>query len=466
MKKVVTKLLTGVLMTGMVMSTCNYANVSAAVYNYTSGQYSMTFDDAGAISSDVRDRLEKTFKEVYPKMANDFNTNTSRSLNVRIDWGYSGVAYTVSNEIVISADYIRSHSNDTDCFTHEMMHVVQAYRYNVPGWLTEGIADYARYKYGLYNSQAGWGLPNYNSGQRYTDAYTVTARFLVWLEKYKTASIVKELDSRCRNGSYNDNTWRELTGKSVDELWNEYSSNPSLDRQPTTGGSTSGDVSIYQDINYGGRVASLGVGNYNLSALQAKGFYNDDLSSIRCPWGYKVTMYADDNFMGAVKVVTGDENYVGNDWNDKVSSIKVEKAIYKIVSRHSGLCLDVSGGSSASGANVQQWTDNGTNAQKWMVSFNSSDSTYVITSVINGKALDMDGWSRDNGGNLIMWDNNNTDNQRWYITGVDDGYTFLINKYSNKAMDVQDWSASAGGNVHQWDYQAQANQQWKFIMVN
>lgn len=439
-------------------------SVSAATYNYTSGQYSMRFDDAGAISSDVKDRLAYTFQEVYPKMANDFNINAAKNLNVRIDWGYSGVAYTLGQEIVISADYIRSHSNDTDCFTHELMHVVQAYNYNAPGWLTEGIADYARYKYGLYNSQAGWGLPNYNAGQRYTDAYTVTARFLVWLEKYEKAGIVKELDSRLRTGAYSENTWRELTGKTVDQLWSEYSANPSLDRAATTG--SSGDVSIYQDSNYGGRAAFLEVGNYNLSALQSKGFYNDDMSSIKCPWGYKVTLYADDNFSGATKVVTADMLYVGNDWNDKVSSIKVEKAIYKIVSRHSGLCLDVSGGSSANGANVQQWTDNGTNAQKWMVSFNSVDSTYVITSVINGKALDMDGWSKNNGGNLIMWDNNNTDNQRWYITSIDNEYSFLINKNSNKAMDVEGWSTGAGGNVHQWDYQAQANQQWKFIMVN
>ena len=48
--------------------------------------------------------------------------------------------------------------------------------------LTEGLADYARYKYGVNNAAAGWSLPNYASGQSYTNAYAVTARFLVWLE--------------------------------------------------------------------------------------------------------------------------------------------------------------------------------------------------------------------------------------------------------------------------------------------
>ncbi|MBR3644899.1 MAG: RICIN domain-containing protein, partial [Lachnospiraceae bacterium] len=228
----------------------------------------------------------------------------------------------------------------------------------------------------------------------------------------------------------------------------------------------SGDVYIYQDINYGGRSASLGVGKFNLAALQAKGFRNDDLTAIKCPWGYKVTLYADDNFSGASKVITADTSWIGSDWNDRTSSIKVEKAKYRIVNRHSGLCLDVSGGSSANGANVQQWTANGIAAQTWEVNFNSDDSTYVITSTINGKAVDMDGWSKDNGGNAIMWDNNKTNNQRWYITYVGDGYSFLINKDSNKCLEVGGWSTSAGGNVQQWDYFAQANQQWKFEMVN
>lgn len=230
--------------------------------------------------------------------------------------------------------------------------------------------------------------------------------------------------------------------------------------------SASGDIYIYQDANYGGRTASLGLGSYNLASLNAKGFYNDDLSSIKVPWGYKVTLYWDDNFSGATKVITSDTSYIGNDWNDKVSSIKVEKARYKIVNRHSGLCLDVSGSNTASGTNVQQWSSNGTAAQTWEVSFNKDDSTYLLVSTIHGKVVDMDAWSTSNGGNAIIWDNNNTNNQRWYITSLGDGYSFLINKHSNKCLEVAGWSTASGGNVQQWDYYAQANQQWQFIMVN
>ena len=190
------------------------------------------------------------------------------------------------------------------------------------------------------------------------------------------------------------------------------------------------------------------------------------MSSLKVPFGYKVTLYYDDNFSGASRVITADTSWIGNDWNDKMSSMKVERAKYRIINRHSGLALDVSGGNPAAGTNVQQWTINGTDVQSFYVSFNSDDSTYVITSALSGRALDMGGWSTENGGNLIIWDNNNTANQRWYITAIDNGYVFFINKHSNKAMDVEAWSTAAGGNVHQWDYFAQANQQWKFEMIN
>ncbi|MCR4651125.1 MAG: RICIN domain-containing protein [Lachnospiraceae bacterium] len=227
----------------------------------------------------------------------------------------------------------------------------------------------------------------------------------------------------------------------------------------------SGDIYIYQDINYGGRSASLGLGNYNLASLQAKGFRNDDLSSIKVPFGYKVTLYADDNFTGRTKVVTSDTNWIGNDFNDAVSSIKVEKARYRIFSRHSGLCLDVANASHDSGANIQQWYENGNDAQVFEVTMNS-DSSFTITSVMHGKALDMGGWSKENGGNLIIWDNNNTDNQRWWITDLGDGYSSIINKYSGKGLDVDAWSTAGGANIQQWDYLGQANQQWKFVLVN
>ena len=283
----------------------------------------------------------------------------------------------------------------------------------------------------------------------------------------KSGDTVKYWFTYCNTSGYvKDTASYSYTHKGNSSSGGSSSGSSSSGSTSGTVNTASGDVTIYQNANYGGRSTSLGVGSYNLASLIAKGFKNDDMSSLKVPFGYKVTIYQDDNFSGKSKVITSDASYIGNDWNDQLSSVKVEKARYKIINRHSGLCLDVAGANKASGTNVQQCQANGNVAQEWEVDFNSDDSTYILKSALTGKALDMGGWSKDNGGNAIIWDNNKTNNQRWYITMVDGEYSFLINKHSNKSLEVAGWSTSNGGNVQQWDYLAQANQQWKFVLAN
>ncbi len=43
----------------------------------------------------------------------------------------------------------------------------------------------------------------------------------------------------------------------------------------------------------------------------------------------------------------------------------VGNGYYKLISKATGLVMDVDNSSTADGAKVQQWTDNGTDAQKW-----------------------------------------------------------------------------------------------------
>ncbi|CAF3908073.1 unnamed protein product, partial [Didymodactylos carnosus] len=105
------------------------------------------------------------------------------------------------SNIVLGAEFIRNNPEDYDAVTHEFAHVVQNYPTYDPNWLVEGIADWARYKWGVNNEKGGWQLPNFNSDQKYTDSYRVTARFLVWLERSKNRDIVKQLDQALRSNS-------------------------------------------------------------------------------------------------------------------------------------------------------------------------------------------------------------------------------------------------------------------------
>ena len=84
-------------------------------------------------------------------------------------------------------------------------------------------------------------------------------------------------------------------------------------------------ATFYENSNYSGWSVSLPEGTYDYSDIIAKGIKNDAISSLKVSSGYKVTLYDNAGFKGTSKEFTGDASYVGNEINDKTSSIKIEK---------------------------------------------------------------------------------------------------------------------------------------------
>lgn len=191
--------------------------------------YTLVFTDKSPdLDSTVKARLISTFFTVYPAEAKKYNKKTIKKVDFVIDPAYDGVAATSGSVITFNPEWFRKHPGDIDVVTHEAMHVVQAYPEYNPGWLTEGIADYVRATMGVDNAGAKWTLPEYNEKQSYKNAYRITARFLIWLEKNKRKDMVLKLDKAMRTNTYTDGIWKELTGKTVDELWSEYGANPAI----------------------------------------------------------------------------------------------------------------------------------------------------------------------------------------------------------------------------------------------
>ena len=92
----------------------------------------------------------------------------------------------------------------------------------------------------------------------------------------------------------------------------------------------------------------------------------------------------------------------------------VASGIYTLISKNSGLALDVSTCSNAAGANVQQWTPNGANCQRWNVQ-NKGNGDYVLTAMNSGLALDVDACSTTAGANVQQWQWLGGDCQRWRL---------------------------------------------------
>ena len=83
-------------------------------------------------------------------------------------------------------------------------------------------------------------------------------------------------------------------------------------------------ATIFKDRDYGGNVQSLKEGSYASMSNLSVG--NDQVSSLKVYSGYCVIAYIDASYQGAFRVFHGDASYVGNDFNDKISSLKVVKA--------------------------------------------------------------------------------------------------------------------------------------------
>ena len=111
------------------------------------------------------------------------------------------------------------------------------------------------------------------------------------------------------------------------------------------------------------------------------------------------------------------------------------------------MVLDVSGGSSANGANVQLYQSNDTNAQRWRVTHDSKG--YVtLTNVGSGKVLDVNGASTEDGANVQQYASNGTWAQKWIaVKNADGSYTFYSGLHDRKVLDVYGGATSNGANV-------------------
>jgi hypothetical protein len=88
-------------------------------------------------------------------------------------------------------------------------------------------------------------------------------------------------------------------------------------------------TTFYQHIDYNvgttGYSVRLPEGTYTTAQMTTAGLVNNDITSLKVPFGYKVTLYDNDNFTGTATVFDSSSKFVGASVNDTTSSIKIEK---------------------------------------------------------------------------------------------------------------------------------------------
>ena len=119
------------------------------------------------------------------------------------------------------------------------------------------------------------------------------------------------------------------------------------------------------------------------------------------------------------------------------------------------LVLDVSGGNAASGTNVQIYTANSTDAQRWaFIPANPvAIGTYLIRSALDPDAvLDVSGGSKANEANVQLYGFNETNAQIWQVRQYYGGIAAIYNVGSWKCLNVKYNEAADGVNVQQFAY--------------
>lgn len=136
----------------------------------------------------------------------------------------------------------------------------------------------------------------------------------------------------------------------------------------------------------------------------------------------------------------------------------------------SDLTLDVANGVLASGSNVQIYSKNDSNAQKFYISWSSQNKGYVITAGASNYAVEVEWGLTDNGSNVRLYEKNGSIGQTWIAEIADGGGIVFKNLLTigredegitEKALDVQWANASAGANVWLYDYSGNPSQVWK-----
>ena len=140
-------------------------------------------------------------------------------------------------------------------------------------------------------------------------------------------------------------------------------------------------------------------------------------------------------------------------------------AWYVLLNRSSGKVLDVSGVSTADGAQLHQWTRTNANNQQFQFA-DAGGGYYRIKARHSGKVLDVSSWSTADGAAIHQWTDTGGANQQFRLADSGSGYTRLINRNSNKAIEVQNAATNDGATVVQYSDWDGTNQQWQLVRVD
>lgn len=213
------------------------AAAKKALVDFASEGAKFQFTVDVSLAADLQPWVEKELKPViqtwYPKLvamlpSDGYAAPAKVNFRFRTDMGVLP-ASAAGNQVNLNVNWFRKElkREALGSVVHEMVHIVQAYHrakggHRTPGWIVEGIPDYIRWF--LYEPQSkGADITAGNlSNAKYDASYRITGNFLNWATQTYDRDLVRKLNAIARNGDYTEQFWKEQTGKSVQELSEEW----------------------------------------------------------------------------------------------------------------------------------------------------------------------------------------------------------------------------------------------------
>lgn len=123
--------------------------------------------------------------------------------------------------------------------------------------------------------------------------------------------------------------------------------------------------------------------------------------------------------------------------------------------------LDIYGGYTTNGANVQLYRSNDTEAQLFKVT-HDSQGYVTFTNVKSGKVLDVYGGTTKNNQNIWQFSSNGSRAQKWIVKPDGNGYVIISALDSNYVLDLSTGKAVNSSNIQLYTYCGSNAQRWKF----
>lgn len=144
----------------------------------------------------------------------------------------------------------------------------------------------------------------------------------------------------------------------------------------------------------------------------------------------------------------------------------IPNGTYKIVSAlNPRKVWDIDHASTENGAKLQLWSKNGTDAQKFKITYDKG-GYYTIEAVCSGKMIDVPCASREECTQLWQYENNNSDAQKWYIIPNGNGSYRIVSKCNGMNVDVKGAETANGTEIQCFSSNGTNAQNFRFVKTN